>query len=197
MKTKKSVKRKALSKKTRFEVFKRDSFACQYCGASAPDVVLHCDHIVPVKEGGDNSILNLVTACAGCNLGKGARKLSDETAVKKAKRQADELNEKLEQIQMLADWQKGISLIQEKQVNLIQQIFFQGIEMDFTEDDRIKIKKLLKRFGLNEVMEATEIAKGKYIKYSYSGTCYGIDNAISKIGGICWNRKHRNGLKDG
>ena len=31
------TKRKTISKKTRFEVFKRDSFKCQYCGASAPE----------------------------------------------------------------------------------------------------------------------------------------------------------------
>ena len=42
--------RKAISKKLRFEVFKRDSFTCQYCGKSAPDVILHVDHILPVKK---------------------------------------------------------------------------------------------------------------------------------------------------
>lgn len=42
------AKRKALSNRTRFEVFKRDKFTCQYCGAKAPDVVLQCDHIVAV-----------------------------------------------------------------------------------------------------------------------------------------------------
>jgi 5-methylcytosine-specific restriction endonuclease McrA len=31
------VTRKALSKKLRFEVFKRDNFTCQYCGRAAPD----------------------------------------------------------------------------------------------------------------------------------------------------------------
>jgi len=36
-------KRKPLSKKLRFEVFKRDSFACQYCGAKAPDVLLEVE----------------------------------------------------------------------------------------------------------------------------------------------------------
>lgn len=44
------MKRKSLSKKTRFEVFKRDSFTCQYCGRSAPEVVLQVDHIKPVAK---------------------------------------------------------------------------------------------------------------------------------------------------
>lgn len=33
-------KRTSIGKKTRFEVFKRDSFTCQYCGQKAPDVIL-------------------------------------------------------------------------------------------------------------------------------------------------------------
>lgn len=49
-------KRKPLSKKVRFEIFKRDSFKCQYCGGASPEVVLHVDHINPVSKGGDNDI---------------------------------------------------------------------------------------------------------------------------------------------
>ena len=48
--------RKPLSKKIRFEVFKRDKFTCQYCGRMSPDVILEVDHIEPVAEGGDNEI---------------------------------------------------------------------------------------------------------------------------------------------
>ena len=68
-------KRKSLGKKARFEVFKRDHFTCQYCGATPPSVVLECDHIVPVAAGGGNEIDNLVTSCADCNRGKAARSL--------------------------------------------------------------------------------------------------------------------------
>lgn len=64
--------RKALSKKTRFEIFKRDGFTCQYCGKQPPDVVLVVDHINPVANGGDNDQMNLVTSCETCNQGKGA-----------------------------------------------------------------------------------------------------------------------------
>ena len=38
------AERKPLSKKIRFEVFKRDAFTCQYCGQMAPDVLLEVDH---------------------------------------------------------------------------------------------------------------------------------------------------------
>jgi hypothetical protein len=67
--------RKSMSKKTRFEIFKRDGFTCQYCGAQPPDAVLVVDHINPVANGGDNDHLNLITSCEVCNQGKGARLL--------------------------------------------------------------------------------------------------------------------------
>lgn len=59
-----------VSKRTRFEVLRRDGNACRYCGAMAPDVKLTIDHVVPVALGGGDDPTNLVTACADCNAGK-------------------------------------------------------------------------------------------------------------------------------
>lgn len=78
------TKRKNISKRARFEVLKRDAFTCQYCGKMPPDVTLHIDHIKPVSKGGSNGMLNLVTSCVDCNLGKSNIELSDDSAVKKA-----------------------------------------------------------------------------------------------------------------
>lgn len=101
----------AVGKKLRFEVFKRDKFACQYCGQKAPDVVLHADHIHPVVEGGEDTLLNLITSCVGCNLGKGARVLSDDSAVEKQRRQLEELADRREQLEMMVDWQRGLATL--------------------------------------------------------------------------------------
>lgn len=60
----------AVSKRIRFEVFRRDEHTCQYCGAKAPDVKLHIDHVMPVALGGTDKPDNLVTACSDCNSGK-------------------------------------------------------------------------------------------------------------------------------
>ena len=99
-----AAKRKGISNKLRFEIFKRDSFKCQYCGASAPDVILNVDHINPVAKGGVNDILNLVTSCFTCNSGKSDRKISDNSAVTLQKKQLDELSERRSQIEMLIKW---------------------------------------------------------------------------------------------
>ena len=100
--------RKSLTKKLRFETFKRDSFTCQYCGSMAPDVVLEVDHINPVVNGGNNDILNLITSCFDCNRGKGKRKLTDKDEIKKQQEQLKELNTKREQLKMMLDWRKEL-----------------------------------------------------------------------------------------
>lgn len=60
----------AVSKRTRFEVMRRDNHACRYCGAMAPDAKLTVDHVLPVALGGADDPGNLVTACVDCNAGK-------------------------------------------------------------------------------------------------------------------------------
>ena len=67
----------ALSKKTRFEVFKRDGFTCQYCGRTPPTVILEVDHIDPKANGGSDNTINLITSCFDCNRGKSDVKLGD------------------------------------------------------------------------------------------------------------------------
>ncbi|RAU23846.1 HNH endonuclease [Paramagnetospirillum kuznetsovii] len=57
---------------TRFNVFLRDRFSCQYCGHPFPTQDLTFDHVVPRSKGGNTSWGNVVTACSPCNLRKGS-----------------------------------------------------------------------------------------------------------------------------
>lgn len=57
---------------TRFNVFLRDSFSCQYCGSSQRDN-LTFDHVKPRSQGGRTTWENIVAACSGCNIKKGGR----------------------------------------------------------------------------------------------------------------------------
>ena len=58
---------------TRFNVFLRDAFVCQYCGDRQPAHDLTFDHVVPRSRGGRTTWENVVTACGDCNLRKGSR----------------------------------------------------------------------------------------------------------------------------
>jgi 5-methylcytosine-specific restriction endonuclease McrA len=55
---------------TRFNLFLRDRFTCQYCGTKED---LTFDHVVPRAYGGRTTWTNVTTACAPCNLRKGGR----------------------------------------------------------------------------------------------------------------------------
>lgn len=55
---------------TRFNVFLRDRFECQYCGGNRPTQELTFDHVIPRSRGGRTSWDNVVAACGPCNLRK-------------------------------------------------------------------------------------------------------------------------------
>jgi 5-methylcytosine-specific restriction endonuclease McrA len=56
---------------TRFNVFLRDRFACQYCGQVFASSALTFEHVIPRSRGGLTTWSNIVTACVPCNTRKG------------------------------------------------------------------------------------------------------------------------------
>lgn len=58
----------AISKRTRFEVLRRDDNTCRYCHAT--DTPLTIDHVYPTTLGGSDEPSNLVACCKDCNAGK-------------------------------------------------------------------------------------------------------------------------------
>ena len=64
------IKPKSNPNFTRFNVFLRDKFMCQYCGSNNE---LTFDHLLPRSKGGKTDWNNVVTACSSCNVQKGGR----------------------------------------------------------------------------------------------------------------------------
>ena len=60
---------------TRFNVFLRDNFSCQYCYFKFSANELTFDHIIPKCIGGKTTWTNVVSACTSCNVKKGRRLL--------------------------------------------------------------------------------------------------------------------------
>lgn len=159
---------RSLSKKIRFEVFKRDSFTCQYCGRSAPAVVLQVDHIDPVSAGGGNEILNLLTSCVECNSGKSDRKISDDAVVRRQLDQLTELQCRREQIEMLLEWRKGLESIQEDVEDHVAALFSDKTGYELTRTELNQLSRKIKKLGLVEVLAVIEDCCAYHIKYDGS-----------------------------
>lgn len=182
-----ATKRKSLSKKTRFEVFKRDSFKCQYCGASAPEAILVVDHIDPISKDGADEITNYITACQPCNAGKSDRKLDDSTAVQKQKAQLDELNQRREQLEMMLQWRSGLKDIKAQEVDAACEAWAEGAPgWHLNDTGRASMERYVKKHGLSKVLDAIEEARIAYIKPDENGSISkeSVDLALHKVGGF-------------
>lgn len=181
------MSRKTITKKVRFEVFKRDGFTCQYCGRMSPDVVLEIDHINPVNNGGTNDIMNLITSCFDCNRGKGKRKLTQHEEIKKQQEQLKQLNEKRQQLEMLIEWKKELERFEDEQVDKIEELL-SITGSSFSEFGRADCKKNIKKYGFDEVYECTKISIDQYFK---EGDEESVTKTFNYIGKICANRKYQ------
>jgi hypothetical protein len=156
-----------IPKKIRFEIFKRDKFKCQYCGHSAPEILLQIDHITPVSKGGNNDLLNLITSCFDCNNGKRDKLLSDDTVINKRKEQLEQLQERREQLDMMMSWYDGL-----QEINLDIQNKLKGhwesLAKGFTisESGILKIKKWSKEFEFGEILTTMDIAAEQYFMFN-------------------------------
>lgn len=181
------AKRKGLSKKIRFEVFKRDKFTCQYCGRKSPDVILNCDHIDPVSKGGSNEITNLITSCFDCNSGKSDRKLNDDTVVVKQRRQLEEIQQRREQIELMLEWKKSLdSLDSEVGQMVIEYVESRINPYSITDKGKLGLENHIKKFGVNELLNGIDVGLSKYLKYDSSGDLEqeSVEIFLDKLGGI-------------
>lgn len=167
--------RQSLSKRVRFDVFKRDAFTCQYCGATPPQAVLEVDHIEAVAEGGSNDEGNLITACFNCNRGKGARPLSaaPESLADKAARVA-EAEEQL----------AGYSAIMQARRERVEADVWRVVEAltgetEIRRDRYQSIKMFVERLGVDECLDAAEIARAR-IGFARKRFVY--------FCGVCWRK---------
>lgn len=154
------MKRKPLSKRTRFEVFKRDGFACQYCGRTPPSVLLEIDHVVPVAEGGTDVVHNLVTACFDCNRGKAAVPLSEiPESLKEAAERAEERRAQIKAMDRLARAERRR---ENKAIDEIEAVLLDDPDLVYKDSFRRSIRHFIKSLPLSEVYSAAEIAAAKF-----------------------------------
>lgn len=167
-----AMRRAPISKKARFEIFKRDKFTCKYCGATPSDAPLQVDHIHPVADGGSSAPDNLVTACLPCNQGKGARKLGDALAPIGAVSQAER-----EQAEQIREW----AAVQREVLKAKQEIKSEGVELwEEIVGERCPssvagaITGLLVEFGCERIAGALEVVARKRLYGKEAPYFFGI-----------------------
>jgi len=169
-------KRVGLSKRVRFEVFKRDGFKCQYCGAHPPSVVLEVDHIDPVSQDGEDGLDNLITACFDCNRGKSDKLLS--SIPKNLKDRMGEIEERKEQVKAYTRLIKSEARRLEKEIDQVQAEFkkaFDGFE--FSPTFRKSVQRFLTKLPVIELVAYMALATSRISDRN---------GAIKYFCGICW-----------
>lgn len=167
--------RKPISKSLRFNVFKRDSFQCVYCGNRPPSVLLEVDHIIPVSKGGLNQIENLVTSCFNCNRGKSNKELNE---IPKSVIDVEQ-KEKLFQYKEYIKYVKEVKKLKDSQIEMVCIVYESYIE-GYTpaENFRFTISQFIDKLGVEEVIHAMNISCSKFthkteaiFKY-FCGVCH-------------------------
>jgi hypothetical protein len=191
----------AISKKLRFEVFKRDGFACQYCGKHPPDVTLEIDHVQPKSKEGKDDINNLLTACFDCNRGKSNIELKRIPNSLELNREIleERENQYIEYHKILAKIDKRIN----KELDQIDEVFNQYFtELELSDSfKKNSVKKFIEKLNVFEVKDAMAIAcskfKGKGKQKDSHDRWKWLDEhdlALKYFCGICWNKIKNNGI---
>lgn len=168
------MSRVQIGKKARFEIFKRDGFACQYCGATPPRALLQVDHIIPVALEGTNDSDNLITACQECNLGKGATPL--EIVPQNLAQKAQETSEREAQLAgYSAVMQAKRARLDEETWTIIEIFYPKAVSAKKSELQ--SIKRFIEALGFHTVLDAAEAGDARFPRHNFRYFC-----------GICWNK---------
>lgn len=170
-------KRKGISKRLRFEIFKRDGFTCRYCGRNPPTVVLNVDHIMPVSKGGTNDLDNLITACFDCNSGKSDKELT--ILPEQPQKNVSLLKERHEQYKEYQKYLLEFDDLIKIDVEHISSIFINAFELKYFDESRkSSIQLFVEKLGRKNVQDAmtASFTKNMTAYYTWKYFC-----------GICWN----------
>jgi hypothetical protein len=161
--------RKQITKKARFEVFKRDNFTCMYCGRKAPEIILEIDHIKPVSKGGSNEIINLITSCFDCNRGKGKRILTNKQEIEKEYTQLQILSKQKDQLELLLKWKDELLKVDEQLLEFFKEIVFIASNQDFELNDTglKKLKNYIKKYDKQELIKGIQDSFSSYYNNYY------------------------------
>ena len=177
-----------IKKSLRFEVFARDKFTCQYCGKMPPSVVLELDHIHPVCKGGSDETINLITACAECNNGKGAKIITEIASRPDADLAYLKLQQEAAEIQRFLTTKKKRDRLWKKACEALRETWYEQLT-EYAPSDAILIS-WIRRYGAEEINTAILSAAEAHLKKPFG---YTEESALRRlvpyVGAILRNRR--------
>ena len=161
----------AVSKRTRFEVLRRDNYTCRYCRSA--DNPLRVDHVTPVALGGTDDPTNLVAACQDCNAGKSSTSPDEQTVAEVAEDAA----------RWSAAMQRAAEIMDDR---IDEREEYIGALLDawpsykYLPDSVLQTAERMYALGLPKSVMA-DAARA-------AGTNRGVLDRSAYFGGICWKR---------
>ena len=172
-----------LSKKTRFEIFKRDLFTCQYCGRRPPDVVLEVDHIIAKAKDGSDHADNLTTSCGECNQGKSDRSLGDTLPIVDEMQRLEAIQEMQERAALLKKQVTVAEALRSSEDDIVETIRDWWVDVVGDDDrfERESVRKFVQLLPPVKILEAIQSAQARvagaspYRQWKYfCGVCWGM-----------------------
>lgn len=175
----------SISKGTRFDVFKRDEFTCQYCGRRPPEVTLEVDHIHPRAMGGDDDQMNLVTACADCNRGKSAKVLGSYVPRPDTDMAWLEMQQELAELKRYNEAKATRDKLLDVAYDLLMAHWQRSIRNTYYTPDENMLRYWIREFGPDEVEYAVDVVATKFDQRYFESR----DHIMRYVGGILWKRR--------
>lgn len=172
----------------RFEIFKRDSFTCRYCGRKSPEAILEIDHAIPRSMGGGDESDNLVTSCFECNRGKGSRLLSSPST-EDLHEKAIQIAEHELQVAEYNHWLAKAKTREDTELAELERIWVGRWGARYWSN--VDVRPFLRCLGYHALLEILEIVDGKTTLQGSSGWAH---SAWKFFMGICNHRRRDGGV---
>lgn len=153
--------RKPISKGRRFDIFKRDSFTCRYCGRRPPEVVLELDHVHPVSKGGTDDEINLATSCYDCNRGKKAKLPTDALPKLDADLAFLAIQQENVELQRFLKTKKKNEAIRDRVIASLAESWSSHFDQEYAPKDRYFLQ-WLRRYTPEDILSAIKTTGDRY-----------------------------------
>ena len=175
-----------MTKSKRFEIFKRDSFTCQYCGQRPPIVVLEVDHIDPKSRGGSDEEINLITSCADCNRGKRDKPLGEKAIRPDADLAFLQIQQEVAEARRYLDAKQKLDEVRAALIASLQATWQEHVHSARIVPDEKIITRWLFNFSPEEIEEAIRRGSIHFAGKQFHG---GFEGMVSYVAGILWHTR--------